>query len=108
VPANGVHNVPYPLGDGKAITPKCMAFFMVGYPNREKAEDLAAFAPLRFIFKIKLKLDTFPKNYPTSGSQGDKRSLWEHMGGTANTHFIPTKISNSRNGVKSFKLTKSK
>jgi len=38
-----------------------MAFFMVGYPNREKAEDLAAFAPLRFIFKIKLKLDTFPK-----------------------------------------------
>ncbi|RLB36570.1 MAG: hypothetical protein DRH12_15610 [Deltaproteobacteria bacterium] len=41
---------------------------------------MAAFAPLQFIFKIKLELDTFPKNYPASGSQDDKRYLWEHMG----------------------------
>jgi len=30
VPADGVHKLHTPIGDGKAIAAKCIVFFMVG------------------------------------------------------------------------------
>jgi len=56
-------------------------------PIVKKTEDLVAFEPLRFIFKIKLKPDTFPKNYPASGSP---RMIKETSGSIWVVQRIPT------------------